>query len=105
MKLNNVDFMLLWKTWNKNPNHIIFTKLQNNSEQSYNFAIYLIMNNKEVPERFLQTIAKDSEWSYDFARYLIRNNKEVPKIIKKSAREYRDDLRFNESFKQCYNKL
>ena len=77
MNLNNVDCMLLWKTWNKNPNHLVFTKLQNNSKQSYFFA-------------------KD----------LITNNKEVPKIIKKSAREYKDDfLCFNESFKQCYNKL
>ena len=118
MKFNNVDCMLLWKTWNKNPNHIIFTKLQNNPHQSCNFATYLITNNKEVPEiiiqgiakksgwsyyfaeylidndkeipePILQAIAKEFDWSYNFAKYLIRNNKEVPEIIRKSGIKYK----------------
>ena len=110
MELNDVDFELLWKTWNTNPKHQVFTKLQNNLKQSYYFAKYLINNNKQVPEiiiqgiakdsywsyyfaidlietdkqvpeMFLQSIAKDSEWSYYFAEYLIKTNKQVPEII------------------------
>ena len=104
MKLKDTDYKLLWDTYQKDPNHEVFNSLATNARYTSQFATYLINNNLEIPERFLQSIANDAKWSYNFAEYL-KAYQEVPEIIKQSSKEYKDDLFTENYFERIYDEV
>jgi len=60
------------------------------SNESSNFAIFLIKNGKDLPDIFLNSIAKDSYESYKFAKALIEKGKDLPDIFLNSIAKYSD---------------
>ena len=105
MKVNDIDYKMLADLLETDPNHDVFNKMATSRRYSYDFAVYLMAKNLEVPERFLKAIAKDAKTSYHFAVYLMKNNQEVPEIIKQSSKEFRDDLFTENYFERIYNEL
>ena len=94
---NIIDFVVVFTCTSKEVPERFLQAIAKESESSYRFSEYLIDNNKEVPERFLQAIAKESYSSYNFATYLIRNNKEVPELILQAiAKDSEWSYRFSE---------
>ncbi|MEM2174488.1 MAG: DNA polymerase ligase N-terminal domain-containing protein, partial [Candidatus Micrarchaeia archaeon] len=71
----------------------VVSKISAHPTDSYEFARYLIENNKEVPDKIIDGISRDPNSSYYFAEDLIKNNKEVPdKIIDSLQKDKKQEI-------------